>query len=50
MPSLKKLTIVVTDNTFDKQKADCLYQMLSRSSTQYFDFVNMASGTNWTGK
>lgn len=50
MKSLKKLSLIVTDNTFDKEKADCLYQMLSRSSVQYFDFVNIASGTNWTGK
>lgn len=46
-PSIKSMSLVVCDNTFDKTKADCLYNMLSKSTLRGFSFTNIASPNNF---
>jgi len=41
------MSLVVCDNTFDKTKADCLYNMLSKSTLRGFSFTNIASPNNF---
>ena len=40
--SLQNLTLTVTDNTFDQQKINLLYEIISTSNLKAFTFINLA--------
>lgn len=43
LPNLQTLSLKVTDNCFNKEKAQILYNILSQSQLKGFTFVNSAT-------
>jgi NADH/NAD ratio-sensing transcriptional regulator Rex len=46
-PTIRSVTLTVCDSAFDKNKAQYLYNMLSRSNVKGFNFTNIASPNNY---
>ena len=48
--SIRNVTLNVTDNTFDGQKANTLYEIISSSQLNGFTFRNMAGPYDFNGR
>lgn len=47
LPNLQTLALTVTDNRFNKEKAQILYNILSQSHIKGFTFVNGAQNIDF---
>jgi hypothetical protein len=48
-PNMRNLTINITDNLFDRQKAQILFQMVERSGLRGLTLINSAGGYDFNG-
>jgi hypothetical protein len=49
-PNIKNVTLTVVDSTFDANKANILYNLLSESRLRGFTFINGAGAYDFNGR